>query len=363
MTAGDVPVDVVKGLSLIHIFAHNKNELPPEWFYNNWEPWNGRIGEAALRPIVERAAALGLTLNTLDDGWQKTYGENEISLEHFPSGLDAIFTLSNGATLKRGLWFPIALVARGSKDFREHPEWVCRGRDGQPKQSQGEGVVMCMASPYKRAVLERVANAVERYKLDYVKLDLTTVFNAYGEEPGCYETNHEHASEAESTVRIYESLNWLGEKLHERFPSLLIDYTFELWGEKHLIDYGLLRVADLDWLSNVSDHNAMDAGPLQARMLLYQRAMSIPTEDLLIGNLQGETPAWQDRIATAMASAPLLLGDLSKLSAEDLKHSSEWTARFRKLRAAVRLEESFFPLEMCIRDRSHTGYFSLARRR
>jgi len=345
------------------VIAHNKNELPPEWFYNNWEPWNGRIGEAALRPIVERAAALGLTLNTLDDGWQKTYGENEISLEHFPSGLDAIFTLSNGATLKRGLWFPIALVARGSKDFREHPEWVCRGRDGQPKQSQGEGVVMCMASPYKRAVLERVANAVERYKLDYVKLDLTTVFNAYGEEPGCYETNHEHASEAESTVRIYESLNWLGEKLHERFPSLLIDYTFELWGEKHLIDYGLLRVADLDWLSNVSDHNAMDAGPLQARMLLYQRAMSIPTEDLLIGNLQGETPAWQDRIATAMASAPLLLGDLSKLSAEDLKHSSEWTARFRKLRAAVRLEESFFPLGAWRQTRSDAwdGYARFAK--
>jgi hypothetical protein len=79
-------------------------------------------------------------------------------------------------------------------------------------------------------------------------------------------------------------------------------------------------------------------------MLLYQRAMSIPTEDLLIGNLQGETPAWQDRIATAMASAPLLLGDLSKLSAEDLRHSSEWIARFHKLRAEVRLEESFFPL-------------------
>ncbi len=326
------------------VIAHNKNELPPEWFYNNWEPWNGKIGEAALRPIVEQAAALGLTLNTLDDGWQKTYGENEISLEHYPSGLDSIFTLSSGAAFKRGLWFPIALVARDSKDFREHPEWVCRGRDGQPKLSQGEGVVMCMASPYKQAVLERVANAVERYKLDYVKMDLTTVFNAYGEEPGCYESNHEHGSEAESTVRIYESLNWLGEKLHERFPSLLIDYTFELWGEKHLIDYGLLRVADLDWLSNVSDHNAMDAGPLQARMLLYQRAMSIPTEDLLIGNLQGEAPSWQDRIATVMASAPLLLGDLSKLSAEDLRQSSEWIARFRKLRAEVRLEESFFPL-------------------
>ena len=45
------------------------------------------------------------------------------------------------------------------------------------------------------------------------------------------------------------------------FPNLLIDYTFELWGQKHLINYGLPRVADLDWMSNVRDQSANEAGP------------------------------------------------------------------------------------------------------
>ncbi len=326
------------------VIAHNKNEHQPEWIYNDWEPWTGAITEPTLNAVLPKALAMGLTLSTIDEGWEKTLGQNTVSPDHFPNGLNLLFDTGSGSALKRGLWIPIALVARDSLVFREHPEWVCRGRDGKPKESQGQGVVMCMASPYKQAVLDRITNAVESYKLDYVKLDLTTVFNAYGEEPGCFETNHEHASAAESTVRIYESLDWLGNKLHERFPNLLIDYTFELWGEKHLIDYGLLRVADLDWLSNVTDHGLTDAGPLQARMLLYQRGMSIPTEDMLIGNLQGETPPWQDRVATEMASAPVFLGDLSKLSQQDAAQASEWIARFRKLRAEVRLQESFFPL-------------------
>ncbi|MGD0730229.1 MAG: alpha-galactosidase [Terracidiphilus sp.] len=326
------------------VIAHNKNELQPEWIYNDWEPFIGTVTEPTVNALLPKAVAMGLTLYTQDEGWEKTLGENGVNAQRFPDGLNSLFESGSGSALKRGLWIPIALVARDSRDFREHPDWVCRGRDGKPKESQGQGVVMCMASPYKQAALDRIANAVEKYRLDYVKLDLTTVFNAYGEEPGCFETGHEHASAAESTVRIYEALDWLANQLHDRFPNLLIDYTFELWGEKHLIDYGLLRVADLDWLSNVTDHGVQDAGPLQARMLLYQRGMSIPTEDMLIGNLQGETPGWQDRVATEMASAPVFLGNLSKLSQQDAAQASEWIAHFRKLRAEVRLQESFFPL-------------------
>lgn len=344
------------------VIAHNRNEHQPEWIYNDWEPWNGTVTESALSAVLPQAAAMGLTLTTLDEGWEKTLGDNVVSPDRYPNGLSAAYESNGGSARKRGLWLPIALVARSSTVFRDHPDWVCRGRDGKPKESQGQGVVMCMASPYKQAVLERITSAVEQYKLDYVKLDLTTVFNTYGEEPGCHETTHEHASAAESTVRIYESLNWLANKLHERFPKLLIDYTFELWGEKHLIDYGLLRVADLDWLSNVEDHGPNDAGPLQVRMLLYQRGMSIPTEDMLIGNLQGEMPFWQERVATAMASAPVFLGNLGKLSGQDAKQASDWIARFRKLRAEVQLQESFFPLGSWRQTRANEwdGYARLA---
>ena len=326
------------------VIAHNTNEQPPNWIYNDWEPWNGKATEPILQSVLPRALDMGLTLNTIDEGWEKTLGDNTIDTNKFPNGLKPLFEIGSDHTLKRGLWLPVSLVSEASSVYRQHPEWVCRGRDGKPKQSQGQGVVMCLASPYKQAALDRVGHAIQEYNLDYVKLDLTTVFNTYGEEPGCYETGHEHASSAESTVRIYEALTWLANKLHQQFPNLLIDYTFELWGEKHLIDYGLLRVADLDWLSNVSDRATTSAGPLQVRTLLYQRAMAIPTEDMLIGNMQGETSPWQERVATAMASAPVFLGDLRQLSEDDIRQSSKWITRFQQLRKQVALNDSFFPL-------------------
>jgi alpha-galactosidase len=326
------------------IIARNKNDQPPNWIYNNWEPWNSKATSTILEGVIPRAAEMGLTLNTIDEGWEKTLGDNTPNPERFPNGIEPMFRPKETPALKRGLWLPVALVSKASSSYRDHPEWVCRGRDGMPKESQGQGVVMCLASPYKRLALDRIRQAVRQYDLDYVKLDLTTVFNTYGEEPGCYESGHEHASAAESTVRIYEALDWLGNRLHEEFPRLLIDYTFELWGEKHLIDYRLLRVADLDWLSNVSDGSLDSAGPLQVRTLLYQRGMAIPTEDMLIGNMQAEMPTWQERVATAMASAPVFLGDLHNLSRDDAEQASKWIHRFQELRRQVPLNESFFPL-------------------
>jgi alpha-galactosidase len=285
-----------------------------------------------------------MSLFTIDEGWEQRRGDNEVDHTRFPNGLEPVFAAARADGMKAGLWLPVALVAENSQTYTQHPNWVCRGRDGKPKLSQGQGVVMCLASPYKHAVVERISEAVRKYNLSYVKLDLTTVFNTYGEAPGCFETGHEHANAMESSERIYEALDYIGDALHQRFPSLLIDYTYELWGEKHIIDYGLLHVADLDWLSNVHDHNERSAGPRQVRTLLYQRGMAIPVETMLIGNLQTQAPKWQEQVGTAMGFAPLLLGDPRRESPADLAASRSWIDRFNKLRREVDIEQSFFPL-------------------
>lgn len=326
--------------------AHNKERRAPEWIYNTWEPWHTNINAGLMKGLVAKAAADGFTLLTLDDGWEQMYGENAVNKDRFPEGLEPIFAQAGSLGLKRGLWSPVALIDQKASAYVQHPEWACRDENGHPRLShaQIEGVVMCLASPYKYAVIKRISDLVEKYKLSYVKLDLTSVFNAYGEEPGCYESGHEHKARHESSERIYEALDFIAETLHQRFPNLLIDYTFELWGEKHLIDYGLLKVADLDWMSNVRDQSADQAGPLQVRTLLYQRGMAIPVEAMLIGNLQAETPAWQGHIATEMGSGPVFLGDLMKQSSAESAHYKDWIERYTRLRNSVSLTDSFFPL-------------------
>jgi len=143
---------------------------------------------------------------------------------------------------------------------------------------------------------------------------------------------------------IYEGISWVTGKVYQKHPDVLLDLTFELWGQKHIIDAGLLAAGDLDWMSNVADGEPDSAGPRQARQLLYQRAASMPVEAMLIGNLHAELPTIEESFATAIGSAPLLLGDLRKLSAADRQWYHEKTGWFKKLRRSTKISESFFPL-------------------
>jgi alpha-galactosidase len=117
-----------------------------------------------------------------------------------------------------------------------------------------------------------------------------------------------------------------------------------LWGQKHIIDAGLLAAGDLDWMSNVDDRQPDSAGPIQARQLLYGRAATMPVEAMLIGNIHAELPTIEESFATAIGSAPLLLGDLRKLSAADRAWYHEKIGWFKKLRRSTKISESFFPL-------------------
>ncbi len=289
----------------------------PPWVYNTWEPFTRGINAQIVRDLVLIAARMGLDIFTVDDGWQQDYAENRINTQAFPNGLDEIGVLAGRNNLRLGLWVPLAAVSTNTEVYRQHPEWLCRDAQGKPKftgTASGSQAVMCLASPYKEVAAKRINDLIAGYHLRYVKIDLTTVFNTYGEAPGCYAQGHEHATWAESLERIYEGIQFVTERIYRAHPDILLDLTFELWGQKHLIDYGLLAAGDLDWLSNVDDESPEAAGPRQARTLLYHRALAIPAETMLIGNLHAETPPIEERLATAMGSSPLFLGDLRKLT-------------------------------------------------
>jgi alpha-galactosidase len=319
----------------------------PAWLYNTWEPFQRRIDEATSAELIRVAGRMGMDIFTIDDGWQAEYGENRENRASFPGGLARIHELLAGQKMGLGLWVPLAAISTGAADYRQHPDWVCRDREGRPKFTEtaaGQQAVMCLGSAYREAAARRLLDVIERYHPRYLKVDLTTVFNAYGEEPGCNAPGHLHQSWAESLERIYEGLQYVGERLYREHPEVLVDFTFELWGEKHLIDPALLGVADLDWLSNVHDLRPDDAGARQARTLLYHRALAIPAEAMLIGNLQAATPPIEDRFGVAAGSGPVLVGDLRKLTPEQQEWYGSRVRWFKQLRSRASLNDGFFPL-------------------
>ena len=317
------------------------------WIYNTWEPFERDINRDTVVKLVDVASKIGIDIFTIDDGWQQEYGSNEVNTHAFPEGLQPIRDLIEAKGMRLGLWIPLAAIGTSTADYRNHPEWVARDLEGNPKTTMtaaGLKPVMCLASPFRASAADRVNDAIEQLHLAYVKLDLTTIFNAYGESPGCWSRGHDHGNWSESLNAIYEGIALVTRRVYEKHPDVLLDLTFELWGQKHVIDAGLLAAGDLDWLSNVDDNQPESAGPRQARTLLYQRALSMPVESMLIGNIHGELPTIQESFATEIGSAPLLLGDLRNLSASDQQWYHEKVAWYKNLRTTTKISESFFPL-------------------
>ena len=317
------------------------------WIYNTWEPFERNINRNTTLQLIDVAGTMGMDIFTIDDGWQREYGENTVDPKSFPGGLGAIRSAVEAKGMRLGLWIPMAAIGLNTPDYLHHPDWAALDQSGKPKLTStmaGSKVVMCLASPFQDAAADRINDAIERFHLAYVKLDLTTIFNAYGEAPGCWAKGHYHGSWAESLNLIYEGISHVTSKVYEKHPDVLLDLTFELWGQKHVIDAGLLAAGDLDWMSNVNDAQPDSAGTLQARTLLYQRAPSMPVESMLIGNLHADIPSPQEAFATAIGSAPLLLGDLRKLSAADQQWYQDHIRWFKKLRASTEINQSFFPL-------------------
>jgi alpha-galactosidase len=317
------------------------------WIYNTWEPFERGINRDITLQLVKVAGDMGMDIFTIDDGWQQDYGENTVDPKAFPGGLDSIREAVEARGMRLGLWIPMAAIGLKTTDYVRHPEWAALDQSGRPKLTStmaGSKVVMCLATPFQDAAADRINDAIERFHLAYVKLDLTTIFNAYGEAPGCWAKGHYHGDWGESLNMIYEGIRHVTSEVYEKHPDVLLDLTFELWGQKHVIDAGLLAAGDLDWMSNVSDAEADSAGTVQARTLLYERAPSMPVESMLIGNLHADVPNAQETFATAIGSAPLLLGDLRKLSAADQQWYHDHIAWFKQLRKTTNINESFFPL-------------------
>ena len=338
----------------------------PLWFYNTWEPFFQDYNEQIILESIPVASQMGLEVFTLDTGWGRSYADNEVDAQKFPRGFAPIRAALEKHGMRMGLWEPLAVVSSDSTVYREHPEWVIKDLDGNERTATFPGKsdrVMCLDSPYRDFAAKRIQALIREHNLAYVKIDLTTVFNAYGEAPGCYSKDHYHRNWAESLEGIYEGIQYVTDQIYQEHPDVLLDLTFELWGQKHIIDYGLLAAGDLDWMSNVDDATVTSAGPRQARTLLYHRSLAIPVETMLIGNLRATTPSLEERFATAIGSAPLLLGDLRQLSPSQVQWYAEKIAWFKELRRRVPLSEGFFPLGDWLQPKCTTwdGFARLSR--
>jgi alpha-galactosidase len=265
------------------------------------------------------------------------YGDWEIDRDKFPNGLKPVFDYIKSLGMKPGLWLTLATADLSSAPAREHPEWFIKDKNGELANLHAPhlktSLTACMTTDWYEYIKNTILRLVSEHGLGYVKLDFAIATSAYvfdDSQTGCYAEDHPlHRDREESFAAIYDRCMELFDDLHEQAPELFIDCTFETAGKLHLVDYGVVKHAEGDWLANVEQPAPL--GTLRVRNLAWERTPAIPATSLVIGNLNMNDERHELAFKSLTGTLPIMLGDPRELSADQRRNLKKWADWYKGL--------------------------------
>ena len=320
----------------------------PLFVYNTWFPFFRNINETMLMEVAEAAAECGIEEFVIDDGWQNNGGSGKslkkktskddwsVNTDKFPNGLKPVIDHIKKLGMKPGIWLSVGRIDIDGDVAREHPEWIIRDSLGNMTDLHNKSksnYTACMATEWCDHIKDVILQIVRTYGIEYVKLDLSIVTSAYvfdSKHTGCYATDHKyHRDPEESYDVIYERCMKMFDELHAEAPNLFIDCTFETAGKLQLMDYGIAKHAEGNWLSNIDAY--APAGALRIRELGWVRSPALPATCLVLGNQSMEQPMHILAYKSLTGTLPIMLGDPRKLSKNERAEFKAWSSWIKDL--------------------------------
>ncbi len=317
----------------------------PMFMYNTWRPFLDGINEEIVQSCSDSLKDVS-ALFMIDAGWYNYTGDFVPDSAKFPSGMKAICDRLRNNGQKVGLWFSVASVNGRSVVANLYPEWMVKGKDGKPTNLHfmnsgpdnagwsGNMLTISLGTPYYDHLKAIVRRFIRELGLSYVKFDLAIAASAYvhdKDRTGDYEANGSkgYRDRASSYWTIYHRMLTLMDELHEEFPELLIDCTYETWGRYNSADYALLQHADYTWLTNFEQ--APPDGPITIRQMAHDRARAVPPSTLLIGNQSVNFANYQYVFFSLASAAVILVGDPRLVSKEQRSFYTKWTSYLKQI--------------------------------
>ena len=218
---------------------------------NNWEATYFDFDSEKIVDIARKAAALGVELMVLDDGWfgkrnddNSGLGDWWVNESKLPGGLNPLIARINDLGMKFGIWVEPEMVSEDSELYRAHPDWALTVPGRSPAMGRNQ-LVLDMANPDVVDYLQdRLSKLLRAHKIDYVKWDMnrhmTDVYSRAlpGDRQG--EAFHRYI------LGVYDLL----ERLTGAFPEVLFEGCSGGGGR---FDAGMLAYFPQSWLSDDTD--------------------------------------------------------------------------------------------------------------
>jgi alpha-galactosidase len=168
-----------------HVLPHPE-ELRPV-LYNSWEATGFDLSLDGQRTLADRAAALGIELFVMDDGWfgARTHdaaglGDWTANPDRFPKGLSPLIDHVHGLGMKFGLWVEPEMVNPDSDLYRAHPDWVIHRPHRRRTESRNQLVLNLARQDVSDWVHGTIDRLLGENAIDFLKWDMNRPLTEVG---------------------------------------------------------------------------------------------------------------------------------------------------------------------------------------
>ena len=294
---------------------------------NNWEATYFDFDENKILNIAEQAAALGVDLLVLDDGW---FGKRDddcsglgdwfVNTNKLKGGLGKLAENIKSLGMKFGLWFEPEMVSEDSELYRSHPDWAIKIPSRNPVRSRYQ-LVLDMTNPEVREYLfESMSNILKSADISYIKWDMNRSICDW--HTPCLSSENQGEMPHRYVLGLYELL----ESLTAEFPDVLFEGCSGGGGR---FDAGMLYYCPQIWCSD--DTDAYERTKIQYGTSFFYPVSAVGSHVSAVPNHQtGRITPIETRAVTAMAGSFGYELDLNTLSENEKEEVKEQIARFKE---------------------------------
>lgn len=220
-------------------YAHTRRPV----LINSWEAAYFDFNGDTITNLAKEAAALGIDMVVMDDGWfgrrnddNSSLGDWTVNEEKLGGTLAQLVDRVHEEGMKFGIWFEPEMVNEDSDLYRTHPDWAIRIPGRKPVRSRNQLVLDFSRKEVRDAIYDQVCSVLDQCEIDYVKWDMNrSLCDVYAGN-----VTYDYV------LGLYEFL----EKIVTRYPNLLIEGCSSGGGR---FDAGMMYYTPQIWCSDNTD--------------------------------------------------------------------------------------------------------------
>lgn len=334
-------------------YLHQKRPV----LINNWEAAYFDFDTDKLLAIARSAAAHGVEMLVMDDGWfghrnddATSLGDWVVNEDKIKGGLKNLVDEVNKLGLKFGIWMEPEMISPDSELYRKHPDWALAVPERTATLSRNQYVLDLSREDVRDYVYGCIRRILTSANITYMKWDMNRQLTDVGST--CFTGERQGELMHRYVLGLYE----LQERLVTEFPELLLENCS---GGGARFDPGMLYYSPQIWCSD--DTDAVERLSIQeGTALLYPLSTIGAHVSDCPNHTVGRVTPFMTRGHVALAGTFGYELDITKISEEDRAMIPEQIALYHRYNTLVR-EGDYYRIASYRENHSYDCYMVVSK--